>query len=67
MPSNAFFNLFHKQKKFSGNDFTKLRANPLLACITEDSTNYFSVLYQIQKLYHLPDASVRCDQQFPKA
>jgi len=46
MPNSAFFNRFHKQKKFSETVFIKLSANPLLAYITGDFTNYFSVLCQ---------------------
>ena len=44
MPNSAFFNLFHKQKKFSETTFTKLPSNPYPVRITKKFTNYFSVI-----------------------
>src|SRR5437868_15481332 len=49
MPNNAFFNLFHKQKKFTETCFTKLSANPYAGRIATNFTNRFSVICLGQK------------------
>jgi hypothetical protein len=48
MPNSAFFNLFHKQKKFSETGFTKLLANPFPLRVSKDFTNHFSVICLIK-------------------
>jgi hypothetical protein len=53
MPNSAFFNLFHKQKKFSETGFTKLLANPYPLRISKDFTNHFSVICQQRVKWHL--------------